>query len=129
MSYIPDCRTDETYNEKFLKGDDKEYVAGFDYCVEMGVDNFFDNLDIPFSDESHIAHMLSEEVPESMRETYTVEFAFKDEEPQERTVRTYADLLRLCMLRHIECERNELITSMLDSSAEDVPVTDDISKV
>lgn len=128
MSYIPDCRTDEVYNEKFLKGNDKEYVAGFDYCVEMAVDNFFDNLDIPFSDESHIAHMLSEEVPESMRETYTVEFAFKDEEPQERTVKTYADLLRMKLIDWIECERNEIIVSMIDSQAseDELPVTDDI---
>ena len=34
MSYIPDCRTDEYYNEKYLEGLEKTFIEGFDFCVE-----------------------------------------------------------------------------------------------
>ena len=131
MSYIPDCRTDEFYNEDKLNEQNKEEIRGFDWCAEMVVDNFFDNMDVPFSDESYIMHLLSEEVPESMQETYTFEFSHGENEPQERTVKTYADLLRLKLIDWIEGERNELIVSMIDGQAseDELPVTDDISKV
>lgn len=32
MTYIPDCRTDEVYNESNLNDRDKEFVKGFDFC-------------------------------------------------------------------------------------------------
>ena len=34
MTYIPDCRTDEVYNESNLNDRDKEFVKGFDFCAE-----------------------------------------------------------------------------------------------
>ena len=40
MSYIPNCREDENYNQKYLTGDDKEFVRGYDWCTEQAVDNF-----------------------------------------------------------------------------------------
>lgn len=45
MSYIPDCRTNENYNYDRLNEADKAYIDGYDCCVEMGIDSFFDNLD------------------------------------------------------------------------------------
>lgn len=112
MSYIPDCRTDENYNEKYLNEDDKCEVRGFDWCAEMAADTFFDNL--PFDDDSYLMHVLNEELPEDMREEYDVESDFVDGAPEHRIVRTYADLLRKELLVYMECERNELITSMID---------------
>lgn len=45
MSYIPDCRTDENYNEKYLVGKGKAFVAGFDHAVKT-VLNLLYNLDV-----------------------------------------------------------------------------------
>ena len=120
MSYIPDCRNDENYNEKYLNNFDKEFVRGYDWCVEMSVDNFFDNLDIYFGDDSHIMHLLNEELPENMREEYEIERTFADENDrvEKRDVKTYVDLLRSKILDYIEMERDELITSMIDNMDE-----------
>ena len=46
MSYIPDCRTDENYNEKYLVGNNKMFIAGFDYAVETILNLFDGNLDV-----------------------------------------------------------------------------------
>ena len=46
MSHIPDCRTDEAYNEKYLNNTDKEYVNGFDYAVEQVLNLIDNNLDV-----------------------------------------------------------------------------------
>lgn len=120
MSYIPDCRNDENYNEKYLNNFNKEFVRGYDWCVEMSVDNFFDNLDIYFGDDSHIMHLLNEELPENMREEYEIERTFADENyrVEKRDVKTYVDLLRSKILDYIEMERDELITSMIDNMDE-----------
>ena len=96
MSYIPDCRTDEHYNQKFLTGADKKFVRGFDWCVEMAVDNFFDNemFDLAQSD-SYLGHILNETVPDELQEEYTQEHVFlNDGEEERQTVTTYADLIR-----------------------------------
>ena len=116
MSYIPDCRTDENYNEKYLNAQDKEFLRGFDWCCEMAADCFFDNL--PFTDDTYIMHTLNEEIPEDSHEEYDVESEF-DLPARHRIVKTYADMLRAKLLEFIECERDELITSMIDEMPED----------
>ena len=45
MTYIPSTREDDTYNEKYLNENDKEYVRGFDHAVNDCLDSFFYNLD------------------------------------------------------------------------------------
>lgn len=118
MSYIPDCRTDEAYNEKLLKGSDKSFVCGFDYCTVEAVDSFFDNdmLDLA-APETYLGHVLCETVPENMQDVCTVEVehASKYEKHEVRRLSTYADLIRAKLLEFIEMRRNELITSMIDS--------------
>ena len=120
MSRIPDCRTDENYNEKFLNEKDKEFVRGFDWCVEMAVDNFFDNEMFNLqNDDSYLGHILSEKLPVNMVEEYEVEYRYRDVDKTEtRKVETYADLIRSKILDWIEAERDELITSMIDSMDE-----------
>ena len=44
--YVPDARTDEAYNQKYLNNIDKEYVRGYDHAVDDVLDSFFANLDI-----------------------------------------------------------------------------------
>lgn len=43
--YIPDCRRDDDYNQKYLDQHDADYVMGFDYCAEQ-IGTFFDNISI-----------------------------------------------------------------------------------
>lgn len=104
MSLIPDCRTDEAYNEKYLNKEDKTFVHGFDYCAEQAVDIFFDNLDVYFEDDDKLMELLQAELSE--------------EEKEENAI-TYADLLKNKMLEWIEGERDELITAMIDDMDDD----------
>ena len=125
MSYIPDCRTDENYNAEKLSNDDKQFVNGYDYCVEMAADSFFDNLDVFFGEDSHIMHALNEELPKYLKESYDIEFEYHGEQQKvTRDVETYADLIRVRMLDYIESQRDELIVSMIDN-ASDGATTDD----
>lgn len=123
MSYIPDCRTDENYNEKFLNEKDSEFVRGFDWCVEMAVDNFFANEMFELQNaDSYLGHILNEKLPEEMQSEYDVEFRFAgtgDKETETRKVETYADLIRSKILDWIEMERDELITSMIDNMSDE----------
>ena len=120
MSYIPDCRTDEDYNPKYLNESDKREVAGFDWCAEEVVDNFFDNEMFGLEDEdSYLGHILAQEVPEYLQEEYTMEFADGGKDDEDRVVRTYADLIRFKLLQWIECGRNEFIVSMIDNMSEE----------
>lgn len=124
MSYIPDCRSDETYNQKYLGKLDKEFVRGFDWCAENAVDNLFNNLDVYFDDDSYIMHSLSKELPESLKEEYEFVYTFPfrmgdTEKTEKRQVRTYGDLFRSKLLDWMESERDQLITSMIDNMDED----------
>lgn len=120
MSYIPDCRTDENYNEKYLNEKDKEFLLGFDWAIESAVDNFFDNnFCMPDYDDSYISHVLTHDVPDFMKEKYTMEYTFGDRDEENREVKTYADWIRMKILEWIEIKRNTLITSMLDNMDEE----------
>lgn len=118
MTYIPDCRNDETYNFDNLVKDSQTYVRGYDHCAEDVVDSFFDNLDVYFDDDSYIMHMLNEKLPESLQDEYEwdkVDIDTGKEVSEKRKVETYADLLRSKMLDWIEDERDTLITALIDS--------------
>lgn len=120
MSRIPNGRTDENYNQKYLNKNDKDFLAGFDWCVEMAVDNFFDNEMYELQDEeSYLGHVLCEELPKSMQDEYDMTFTFGERKDESRTVKTYADLIRMKILKWIEMERDELITSMIDGMNDD----------
>lgn len=120
MSYIPNCRTDENYNQKYLNDRDKKFLRGFDWCTEMAVDNFFDNEMYELQDsEKYLGHILCKELPDLMQDDYSMEFTFADREEEDRKVRTYADLIRMKILEWIEMERDELITSMIDEYDEE----------
>lgn len=118
MTYIPDCRKDETYNFDNLVKDSQTYVRGYDHCAEDVVDSFFDNLDVYFDDDSYIMHMLNEKLPESLQDEYEwdkVDINTGKEVSEKRKVETYADLLRSKLLDWIEDERDTLITALIDS--------------
>jgi hypothetical protein len=114
---IPDCRTDEYYNQKYLNANDKAELVGYDWCAEEVVDNFFNNIEDAFERDSYFGHALYEKIPEDMQEEYDMIFSFGKEAPTEehRKCETYADLFRMQLLEWIENERDEMITSMIDN--------------
>lgn len=119
MSYIPDCRTDENYSEKYLSEKDEQFVAGFDWAIEEAVDNFFDNNFMKgLDDDSYIGHLMTEELPEILKETYTAEYRFRDNNEVEREVETVADYIRMQILDWCESNRNELIVSMIENMSD-----------
>ena len=118
MSYIPDCRRDEFYNQRFLSGDNKAFIDGFDWCAENAVDNFFSN-NYDYDDGTEIAHFLNQKVPECLREKYVMEYTFGNRPDEERTVENYSDLIRAELLAWIESERNTMITGMIDDMSDE----------
>ena len=118
MTYIPDCRTDENYNQKYLNKLDKEFLSGFDWCMENAVDNFFDN-NYDFDDGSYICHELLQELSEGDKDDYIMEFTFNDRKDEKRKIKTIIDKVRYEILAWIESERDMLITSMIDAMDEE----------
>lgn len=122
MTYIPNCREDEDYNEKYLNAMDKEFVRGFDYCLEMAVCNFFDN-NFDGCDTSYIGTILQQNLPEHMRDRYEIEhkFGVTDEYKRIEVVetKTYADWLKSEIIQWVEAHRNDLIVSMLEDMDDD----------
>lgn len=93
MTYIPDCREDATYNEKYLNKNDKQYIKGFDFAVEDVLDSFFDNI-----------------------EDYDFEVDGEDIDIGRILVNHEAilDKLKEAIHEHFESERDVMITSMID---------------
>lgn len=90
MSHIPDCRTDEYYNQKYLKQRDADFVAGYDYALEQ-VQNLFSNLEC----YPELEQLLNDNVA-TIRENKT-------------------GLVQTCIEDWAEMNRDELITSMIDA--------------
>ena len=88
MSCIPDCRTDEYYNEKYLNEKDKEFVSGFDYCTKSAVECGFANIEDFF---------------------YELEI---DVRPSD--VKKVTEAVEKWLLDWIESQRDEMITSIID---------------
>ena len=97
MSIIPDCRTDESYNQNYLNDTDAEFIAGFDWCTKMVVENFFNNLD-----NYEITDGQGFDV---------IEYLEAHEE--------VAEELKNDMLQWIEGQRDELITSMIENMSDE----------
>lgn len=114
---VPDCRTDDYYNEDFLDGKNKEFVRGFDWAIEMVLDNIFDNLDTIIEND-YVMHLMDEKLPEHLQDEYEYEFTFGDRKSETRKIDTYGAYIRSKFLDRAESERDELITSMIDGMEE-----------
>ena len=122
MTYIPDCRTDEFYNYDNLTKLDKDIIRfGYDWNTEMVVDNFFYNIDDWYGDLGELEFVLEKELPERLKTEYEMEVWLSPEEStyEPRKVETYLELLRYHLLRWIECERDMLITSIIDGYSDE----------
>lgn len=91
MSYIPDCREDKNYNEKYLGDIDSAFVRGYDYAVEQIV-NLIEN-------NSNVYPELDDILD------YNKAVACVDKK----------QIVKEAIEGWAESERNELITSMIDS--------------
>ena len=94
MSYIPDCRNDENYNESKLNEANKQFIAGYDWAVAE-IRNLFGNLNV-FPD----VEMLLDDNIAMVKEGK-------------------AELVEDAVAEWAEMSRNELITSMIDGQFED----------
>ena len=119
MSRIPDCRSDEYYNQKYLSSADRREIFGFDWCAET-VENFFANLE--WLDENEkLLKFLEKEMPEEEQEENEWDYITLNGEREtgkEKLV-TYADYLRAALIEWIEMERDEVITSLIDSMTDE----------
>jgi hypothetical protein len=102
MTYFPDTRTDDTYNQDKLNSINKEFVKGYDWCV-IQLENFFETFG---ESDEYIDHILSEKVSENIAE----DFADDD-------VKTYADFLLFKAKNWIESSRDEMIVAMLNGQS------------
>lgn len=94
MTYIPNCRTDENYNEKYLNKMDKEFVKGYDWAVETAL-NILNNAEV------------YPEFNELLDRDKCVVNVDKEE------------IVRDALEQWMEGERDMLITSMIDNMDED----------
>lgn len=107
---FPDCRNDDTYNERFLNEDDKLYVLGLDMAVNSIITLFAGNLDV-----------YENELTELCPEGYTPEFdeCFAKREDLYDILIENKEILCAIIKDWLENERNGLITSCIDSMEDD----------
>ena len=95
MSYIPDCRTDENYNDKYLNSTDKEFVAGYDYAVEQVLNLIDYNSDV----DDDLENLLDTNIAVVNVDKKAI--------------------IHKAVKHWMESERDMLVTSMIDNMAED----------
>lgn len=91
---IPDCRTDESYNQKYLNEKSRELVTGYNFAIEDML-NIFDNL---------LVYMEHFDI--DGEDINLVRFLLNHEEVR-------ATLID-CMKDWAEMNRNEIIVSLLE---------------
>ena len=91
---VPDCRTDEYYNEKYLEGSNKDFVRGYDWATEQAL-NLLNNTEV-FPD---FMDML---------------------DPNKAIVNVdKEEIVRKALEDWMESQRDMLITSMIDGMGEE----------
>lgn len=110
MSFIPDCRNDSVYNQKFVDKDDDIFLQGYDYAVEQIINLLGYNLDI-----------YEEELTEVCPEDHEIEEdeAFATREDLFNIVDENKEILCAIVKDWLETTRNETITSMIDATPEE----------
>ena len=93
MTYIPNARTDDEYNEKYLMENDKDIVKGYDLATKT-IDSFFDNLEV------YDFEVDGEDIDVGR---------FLDNHTEIK------ELFKANLMEHLESGRNELVVSMIDN--------------
>lgn len=91
---VPDCRTDEYYNEKYLNDEDKRFLKGYDWAVENAL-NLLNNTD------------TYDELDDILDPNKAIVNVDKHE------------IFRSALADWLEGERDMLITSMIDGMGEE----------
>lgn len=136
MTYIPDVRNKyenkpyqkekrlNAYWQKFLNKSDKEFVAGYDHCIEDVVSNLFNNLDV-YENELNRAWFADDDDRE-----YDFDYDFINDEKDfdEMTDEELSEIgrfnrvlkvMKKIVLHWTEMERDQLVVSMIDSMDEE----------
>lgn len=87
---VPNCREDDTYNEKYLNDEDKRFLKGYDWAVENAL-NLLNNTD------------TYDELDDILDPNKAIVNVDKHE------------ILRDALADWLEGERDMLITSMIDN--------------
>lgn len=118
-----DMVNDRYTAEEYLKKEDADFLRGYDWCMEMVVDEYFNWLSTQIESD-YIEKVFSESLPDSLKETYVVKHIFQKPPlikngVETRNVETYGDFFRLKLLEWIEEKKIHLIDSMLEYSLGD----------
>lgn len=103
MSAFPDCRNDESYNEDFLNEQDKRFIEGFDFAIEVISNLFKDNLSVFEEELTNVSE--NDEMRVTRRDFYDI--LVQNNKVVDEVLQTWSEM-----------ERDEIITSMLDSMSE-----------
>lgn len=121
MSYIPDTRRtysklygktkENSYYEGYLNDKDAEYVAGFDWVTDLVLRNLFHE-----GNAEDVYDILVENVENiSKNEKLIVDLKTLPNDDRKDIVKA----IKFLVLDHIEMDRDELITSMIDNMDDD----------
>lgn len=108
------------YRDSYLDKNDKEFIAGFDWCIEHVIKPFFCNINIYDKELKSISY-FSEEVFSDIDNEIIVNNKtilgndYTEEELKKMNDKTkFFKILKECMEHWTEVERDELVVSMLD---------------
>ena len=102
MTFIPDVRTDENYNQNMLNNNDKLIIDGYDMAVDA-LENALSNLTFLDTDTSISSHLLN----------YNIH-----SDADNKKVTLLEHITRL-VLESLECSRDTIVVSMLDEYEEE----------
>ncbi len=113
--YKPDSKEPNPYYEGYLDDRDAEFIKGYDWCIEEEVTGFFDGIDIYDSDIDPEDFDVDKLDYNFIDAEDVSDEEIKNASRESRILRWMKDSI----LMHIECSRDEIITSMLDNMDEE----------
>ncbi len=108
------------YRDSYLNNNDKEFMAGFDWCIDHVIKPFFCNINIYDKELKSISYFSKEIFSDIDNEMIVDERTilnndYSNEELSKMNDKTkFFKVLKECMEHWIDVERDELVVSMLD---------------
>lgn len=140
MSHIPDIRNpideplykntqgsyepkENAYYQGYLNDRDAEFLAGYDYCIETVIRNFFYNLDLNMDEmeeggyDYQRLHRFNEHYSEYLKSIDEGK-EFDLESISDSNIRLLISIID-SLFDYAECDRDEIGTSMIDNMSDD----------